>query len=67
MNGGIHLDMYDYNIRRLFKTECIYRVKLKTFDQARRLIDDYIHFYNHQRLQSKTKLTPLKKRNQFVA
>ena len=38
-----------------------------TFEEARRMIDDYIYFYNHQRLQTKTKLTPLELRNQFVA
>ncbi|HIU50019.1 MAG TPA: IS3 family transposase, partial [Candidatus Limousia pullorum] len=31
------------------------------------LIDEYIYFYNHERLQLKTKLTPLEKRNQFVS
>lgn len=28
---------------------------------------EYINFYNNYRIQTKTKLTPLKKRNQFVA
>ncbi|MBR6873853.1 MAG: IS3 family transposase, partial [Ruminococcus sp.] len=28
---------------------------------------DYIYFYNHQRIQLKTKLTPLELRSQFVA
>ncbi|MBE6804078.1 MAG: hypothetical protein E7528_04185, partial [Ruminococcaceae bacterium] len=28
---------------------------------------EYIHFYNNERIQLKTKLTPLEKRNQFVA
>ncbi|MBQ6211993.1 MAG: IS3 family transposase, partial [Ruminococcus sp.] len=27
----------------------------------------YIYFYNHQRIQLKTKLTPLELRSQFVA
>ena len=31
------------------------------------VIGEYIHFYNNQRLQLKTKLTPLEKRSQFVA
>ncbi|MBQ8928346.1 MAG: IS3 family transposase [Oscillospiraceae bacterium] len=31
------------------------------------MIDDYIYFYNHQRIQLKTKLTPLELRSQFVA
>lgn len=55
------------NFFSILKTECIYRVKLRTFSEARELIDDYIYFYNHQRIQSKTKLTPLELRNQFVA
>ena len=55
------------NFFSILKTECIHRVKLQTFSEARRLIDEYIHFYNHQRNQLKTKLTPLEKRSQFVA
>jgi len=48
------------------KTECIYRTKLKSFSDARQLIADYIYFYNHERIQLKTKLTPLVLRCQFV-
>ena len=55
------------NFFSILKTECIHRVKLQTFVEARQLIDAYIHFYNHQRIQTKTKLTPLEKRSQFVA
>ena len=55
------------NFFSILKTECIYRTKIKTFADARRLIDDYIYFYNHQRIQLKTKLTPLELRSQFVA
>ncbi|WP_431767983.1 transposase [Ruminococcus albus] len=55
------------NFFSILKTECIYRTKIKTFDEARQLIDDYIYFYNHQRIQLKTKLTPLELRSQFVA
>ena len=55
------------NFFSILKTECIHRVKLQTFAEARRLIDEYIYFYNHQRIQLKTKLTPLEKRSQFVA
>lgn len=53
------------NFFSILKTECIYRTKIKTFSEARRLIDDYIYFYNHQRIQFKTKLTPLELRSQF--
>ena len=55
------------NFFSILKTECIYRTKIKTFAEARRLIDDYIHFYNHQRIQLNTKLTPLELRSQFSA
>ena len=55
------------NFFSILKTECIYRTKLQTYEEARLLIGEYIHFYNHQRIQLKTKLTPLEKRCQFVA
>ena len=55
------------NFFSILKTECIYRTKLKTYEEARLLIDEYIRFYNHERIQLKTKLTPLEKRCQFVA
>ena len=55
------------NFFSILKTECIQRVKLRTFSEAEQVIDEYIHFYNHVRLQSKTKLTPVEFRNQFCA
>ena len=55
------------NFFSILKTECIYRSKLKTLEEARQLIDEYIYFYNNQRIQLKTKLTPLEKRCQYVA
>ena len=55
------------NFFSILKTECIYRSKIKTFEEAKRIIDDYIYFYNHQRIQLKTKLTPLELRSQFIA
>ena len=55
------------NFFSILKTECIYRVKLQTYEEARLLIDEYIHFYNNERIQLKTKLTPLELRSQFVA
>ena len=42
------------NFFSILKTECIYRHKPKTFKEANELIDSYIHFYNHERLQLKT-------------
>ena len=53
------------NFFSILKSECINRQKIQTFDEARCIIDDYIWFYNHQRIQIKTKLTPLELRCQF--
>ncbi len=55
------------NFFSILKTECIYRAKIRTYEEARLLISDYIHFYNYQRIQIKTKLTPMEYRCQFVA
>ena len=55
------------NFFSILKTECIHRVKLSGYDEARLLKSEYISFYNNYRIQTKTKLTPLEKRNQFVA
>lgn len=55
------------NFFSILKTECIYRTKLKTYEEALLLIGEYIHFYNNERIQLKTKLTPIEYRNQFVA
>ena len=55
------------NFFSILKTECIYRAKLQTYEDARRFIDEYSYFYNNQRIQLKTKLTPLEKRSQYVA
>ena len=55
------------NFFSILKTECIYRTKLHTYEEVRLLIDEYIYFYNNQRIQLKTKLTPLEKRSQYVA
>ena len=55
------------NFFSILKTECIYRAKIRTYEEARLLIGEYIHFYNNERIQLKTKLTPLEMRCQFVA
>ena len=54
------------NFFSILKTECIYRVKLQTYEEASLLIGEYIHFYNNQRIQLKTKLTPQELRSQYV-
>lgn len=50
----------------ILKLECIYRKKPSTYEEARRLIDDYVQFYNYDRIQLKTKLTPYERRCQPV-
>ena len=55
------------NFFSILKTECIHRTKLQTYEDARLLIDEYIHFYNNERIQLKTKLTPQEMRCQYVA
>ena len=47
------------NFFSILKTECIYRHKPKTFKEANDLIDRYIYFYNHERIQNKTGVAPL--------
>lgn len=47
------------NFFSILKTECIYRHKPKTFQEAKNRINRYIHFYNHKRIQNKTGVAPL--------
>lgn len=62
---------YDNALAEIFfsilKTECIYRAKLQSYEEARLLIDEYIHFCNNERIQLKIILTPLETRSQYVA
>ena len=51
------------NFFSILKSECIYRQKIKTFHQANQLIDDFIYFYNHERIQLKTGVPPLERRH----
>jgi transposase InsO family protein len=55
------------NFFSILKTECIYRTKIRTYEEARLLIGAYIYFYNNERIQLKTKLTPNEMRCQYVA
>jgi len=65
--GNPYDNAFAENFFSILKTECIYRTKIATLSEAKELIDDYIYFYNNQRIQSKTKLTPLELRRQYVA
>jgi putative transposase len=45
-----------------FKEEALRPYPTPTFEEARQLVDDYIHFYNYERIQLKTKQTPFETR-----
>ena len=47
------------NFFSILKTECIYRHKPRTLREANDLIDRYIYFYNHERIQNRTGVAPL--------
>ena len=47
------------NFFSILKTECIYRHKPRTLSEAQHMIDDYIYFYNNERIQTKTGVAPL--------
>ena len=57
---------YDNALAKTFfsilKTESISRHKPVTFSEANEMIDRYIHFYNHERIQLKTGEAPLARR-----
>lgn len=44
------------------KEEYLRHVKNPSFEEARQLIDDYIHFFNYERIQLKTRQTPFETR-----
>lgn len=54
------------NFFSILKTECTRRTKYSSFDDAREEIEAYIYFYNNERIQTSTKLTPLELRRQFT-
>jgi transposase InsO family protein len=49
------------NFFSIFKTECIYLEKPKTVDEAIALTDEFIHYYNYERIQGNG-LTPYEAR-----
>ena len=50
------------NFFSILKTECIYRHKPAIFSETNKMIDRYIHFYNHERIQLNTGEAPLARR-----
>ena len=55
------------NFFSILKTECIYRHKPASFREANELIDSFIHFYNHERIQLKSGAAPLSLRRSFIS
>lgn len=49
------------NFFSTFKTECIYLEKPKTLSEAERLTNDFVHYYNYERIQGNG-LTPFEER-----
>ena len=45
------------------KTECLYRAHFTTRAQLEQLVTEYIHFYNHERINLKNGLTPVEIRS----
>lgn len=64
--GNCHDNACAENFFGTLKAECIYRFKPSTFAEAQQLIDEYIYFYNNDRIQLKTMLTPFEKRRQLA-
>ena len=60
--GNCYDNAMSENFFSILKTECIYRHHPKTVEEANNLIDNYIYFYNHQRIQLKTGEAPLTQR-----
>lgn len=50
------------NFFSILKTECIYRHKPASFEEANDMMDRFIYFYNHERIQLKTGEAPLSRR-----
>jgi transposase InsO family protein len=41
-----------------FKEEALRQFKTPTFEEAKQIVDEYIHFFNYERIQLKTRRTP---------
>ena len=61
--GNCYDNVLAENFFGILKTECIYRHKPETYKEANEMIDRYIYFYNHERIQLKTGVAPLTQRH----
>jgi putative transposase len=48
------------------KEKLLRHIRIKDFQDAVQVVEDYTYFYNHDRIRLKTKLNPLKFRRQFA-
>ena len=44
------------------KKQALRQIKIPTYEEAKQVVDEYIHFYNHERIQLKTRQTPYERR-----
>jgi putative transposase len=44
------------------KEEALRQIKTPTYEEAKQVVDEYIYFYNHERIQLKTRQTPYQRR-----
>lgn len=51
----------------LLKNEYIYKMRPRTMEEAMELVDEYIHFYNYERIQLASKMTPMEVRQNAIA
>ena len=58
-HGNCYDNAMAENFFSILKTECIYHYKPASFHKANEMIDHYIYFYNHERIQLKTGVAPL--------
>jgi transposase InsO family protein len=40
------------------KAEALHQIKIATYEEVKQVVDEYIHFYNYDRIQLKTRQTP---------
>ena len=62
----LYANAIDENFFGILKAECLSRHKPQSIQEAQLLIDNFIFFYNNERIQLKTKLTSHELRRQFI-
>ena len=51
----------------ILKSECFYGEKFQSLDELEKTIQEYIHYYNHERIKVKLQgLSPVQYRNQSL-